>query len=271
MRSFCAPRIRWHTLARIGVQDMLKEDDIKAIQMAVDNYWSQELEVHNRHFYDIATGKEPGHQLGDKVDQLSTSLICANYPRESGFQHKDGKICTRSMGDIWFKNSAEEWNPINVKTGLVGSEGQPNIVSLKRVMSSIIDRTIDAYYLLMVKFEVDRKRKIIKHNVYLTDILNWLELPNGESVVTFNSGPGQTMLKAKRFYELLAQGVSPKVQSVQRKMELLMELYLEGERNLMRDRERDRKIFEDEYNRFMQDRRPFLIDKIKQREYEISL
>ena len=250
---------------------MLNEEDIKAIQASVDEYWTEELTNHNRDFYNMAIGKEGGHQLGDKVDQLSTSLICSSYPLESGFQHKDGKICTRSMGDIWFKNSSEEWNPINVKTGLVGSEGQPNIVSLKRVMSSIIDRTIDAYYLLMVKFEVDHERETIRHNVYLTDILNWLELPNGESVVTFNSGPGQTMLKAKRFYELLATGVSPESHSIQKKMKLLMELYLEGERNLMRDRERDRKVFESEYDRFVQDPRPFLIDKNKQREFEISL
>lgn len=250
---------------------MLNEDDIHSIQTSVDDYWTHELADHNRQFYDMAIGKEGGHQLGDKVDQLSTSLICSNYPRESGFQHKDGKACTRSMGDIWFKNASGEWNPINVKTGLVGSEGQPNIVSLKRVMSSIIDRTIDSYYLLMVKFEIDRERESITHNVYLTDILNWLELPGGESVVTFNSGPGQTMLKAKRFYELLAQGISPKFHSVQKKMKLLMDLYLEGERNLIRDRERDRKVFEDEYSRFMQDTSPFMIDKVKQREFEISL
>lgn len=250
---------------------MLSDANIKTIRNEVDKYWAEELRTNNKFFYDMARGKEGGHQLGDKVDQLSTGLICAKYPSLTGFQHKGGKISTRSMGDIWFKNDAGEWNPINVKTGLVGSEGQPNIVSLKRVMSSIIEHTIDAYYLLTVKFDVDVAKQKVSHNVYLTDILNWLSLPSVGSVVTFNSGPGQTMLKAKKFYDLLSKGFSPEKLDVRMKMELLMDLYLEGEENLIRARKNDRKKFEKTYNAFQSDRSPFFIDKHKQEKLEIHL
>ena len=250
---------------------MLSDDSIKILRDEVDAYWVNELGCHNKYYYDMAVGKEGGHQLGDKVDQLSTGLVTTTHPSEAGFQHKNGKVSPRSMGDFWFKNDNGEWNPINVKTGLVGSEGQPNIVSLKRVMSSIIEHTIDAYYLLMVKFEIDSKKQTLTHNVYLTDILDWLSLPRGGSVVTFNSGPGQTMLKGKMFYDLLSEGFSPGKIDIRKKMELLMNLYLEGEKNLIRDRERDRKKFESHYNAFKNDSSPFFIDKQKQIGLEIYL
>jgi len=249
---------------------MIAQGDIAKIRKAVDEFWVDLLAKENKHFYDMATGKEGGHQLSDKVDQLSTGIVQTRFPMKSGYQHKSGKICTRSMGDIWFKNSQSEWNPINVKTGLVGSEGQPNIVSLKRVMTNIIEHKIDSYYLLLIKFEIDKKRKMISHSVHLTDILDWLQLTGKDSVVTFNSGPGQTMLKAKKFYEYLSSDYAPEKLNVKTKMAHLMELFLEGERNLIRDRERDRKKFERVYEEFERDPVAFSIDVEKQQEFEIQ-
>lgn len=247
---------------------MLTTDEIQNIREKIDQYWNDQLQNRetNKSFYDMATGKEGGHQLGDKVDQLSTMKISTEYPLNAGYQHKGGKVSTRSMGDIWFKNNKGEWNPINVKTGLVGSEGQPNIVSLKRVMTSIMDHVIDSYYLLMVKFEIDNESKTVSHSVYLTDILNWLE----KSVVTFNSGPGQMMLKAKHFYTLLSDGFYPAELSVKRKMELLMNLYRIGEENLIKDREKDREKFEKCYEAFANDAMSFVINQAKQEELEIG-
>lgn len=254
---------------------MISDKDILSLEKAVDKYWTDVLstEEGNRTFYNIATGKEGGHQLSDRVDQLSTEFISTTYPLRSGYQKSKGKISSRSMGDIWFKNEQDEWNPINVKTGLMGSEGQPNIVSLKRVMTSIMDHTMDSYYILLVKFQVDPVAKKISHSVHLTDILNWLSLPDDDSVVTFDSGPGQTMLKAKHFFDLLSNGVKPKKLTVWKKMDLLMDLYRDGERRLRENRARDLRKFELCYKRFalVGDNAVFTIDKEKQRKFGIEL
>ncbi len=253
---------------------MISDKDILSLEKAVDKYWADVLstEKNNREFYNIATGKEGGHQLSDRVDQLTTAFISKAYPLQSGYQKKKGKIISRSMGDIWFKNKQNEWNPINVKTGLTGSEGQPNIVSLKRVMTSIMDHTMDSYYILLVKFQVDPVAKKISHSVHLTDILNWLSLPDGDNVVAFDSGPGQTMLKAKKFFDLLSRGVKPKKLTVQNKMDLLMVMYREGEKRLRENRARDLKKFETCYKRFatVASNVSFTIDKEEQHKFGIE-
>ena len=248
---------------------MIDTRDIEDIRERVDGYWRRTLAENGVDFIDIALGKEGGHQLSDRVDQLTTSFIHSSFPMCSGFQHTGGKANSRSMGDIWFKNRREEWNPVNVKTGLVGSEGQPNIVSLKRVMSSIFERKIDSYYLLFVKFAVDPARKSIAHRVWLVDLLDWITLSGRRSVVTFNAGPGQMMLKAERFFGLLDRGFAPDSATLREKVSALMDLYLLGERNLMRDRRRDREKFKLSYEKFIDDSRPFAIDAERQKEFEI--
>ena len=250
---------------------MISDKDVLDLEKAVDDYWTGVLskEEGNSFFYNIATGKEGGHQLSDRVDQLTTEFISTHCPLRSGYQKSKGKISSRSMGDIWFKNERGEWNPINVKTGLIGSEGQPNIVSLKRVMTSIMDHTIDSYYILLVKFQVDDKAKKISHSVHLTDILNWL----GDSVVAFDAGPGQTMLKAKQFFGLLSKGTQPKKLTVWEKMSMLMDLYREGDRRLRENRDKALQEFEECYERFASDktRGKFTIDKEKQSKFGIEL
>ncbi len=249
---------------------MISDKDVMALENAVDKYWASVLSTDdgNSFFYNMAIGKEGGHQLSDRVDQLSTEFISTHYPLQSGYQKSKGKISSRSMGDIWFKNERGEWNPINVKTGLIGSEGQPNIVSLKRVMTSIMDHTIDSYYILLVKFQVDLDAKKISHSVHLTDILNWL----GDGVVTFDAGPGQTMLKAKQFFDLLSQGKKPQKLTVQKKMSMLMDLYREGDRRLRENRDKALLEFEKRYEQFALDesKAEFTIDTAKQRKFGIE-
>ena len=132
---------------------------------------------------------------------------------------------------------------------------------------------MDSYYILLVKFQVDPVAKKISHSVHLTDILNWLSLPDDDSVVTFDSGPGQTMLKAKHFFDLLSNGVEPKKLTVWKKMDLLMDLYRDGERRLRENRARDLRKFELCYKRFalVGDNAVFTIDKEKQRKFGIEL
>ena len=248
---------------------MIDQCDIETIYRRVDEYWTQTLKKEGQSFFDIASGKEGGHQLSDRVDQLTTEIIHSSFPMRSGFQHTKGRANSRSMGDIWFRNGNGEWNPVNVKTGLVGSEGQPNIVSLKRVMSSIFEHSIDSYYLLFVKFAIDAAGKSISHHVYFVDLLDWIVLSGKKSVVTFNAGPGQMMLRASRFFDLLSDGFQPKVSPIRAKVKALMDLYLLGERNLIRDRQKDRKKYKAVYDGFMKERQPFSIDINRQMEFEI--
>lgn len=100
---------------------MIALDDLAGIRNGVDDYWRAVLAESGDEFFAMATGKEGGHQLSDRVDQLTTSFIHSTYPTRSGFQHKNGSISPRSMGDIWFRSQCGEWNPINIKTGLVGA------------------------------------------------------------------------------------------------------------------------------------------------------
>lgn len=257
-----------HEACRIMLSNIEKNMILGRVTEQWDTYLS--APAMNLQMFNKAVGKEGGHQLADSVDTLTTSVINASFPTASGFQRKNGKVSPRSMGDIWFRNLRQEWNPINVKTGLVGSEGQPNIVSLKKLLGGIINRTLDSYYLLMVKFEVNKREKRILHHVYLTDMLDWLSLPKEQYVITFDSGPGQTMLKAKQFFELLNGGFCPPRMSIREKVSRLMDLYEDGERRLRENRERDLKKFRSKYNAFLNDESPFQIDISRQVEFEIE-
>jgi hypothetical protein len=131
---------------------------------------------------------------------------------------------------------------VNVKTGIVGAEGQPNLVSLKKVLASIMARQIDSYYLLIVKMQIAREG--IEPSVYLVDMLDWLDY------VTFDSGPGQMMLRAVRFFgEFDAE--KAQALSIRDKVQRLMALYEDGERRLKENRERDLERYRLEFAAFM--------------------
>ena len=126
---------------------MLTADMIRSVTAETLEYWKQE--VTNDYFVEIAKGKEVGHKLADLVDEKTTALLTLKH--RTGYQRSStGNRRARSMGDVWLLD-ADIFHPVNVKTGLVGSEGQPNLVSLKKVLSAITARQIDSYYLLMVK------------------------------------------------------------------------------------------------------------------------
>lgn len=93
------------------------------------------------------------------------------------------------MGDIWLE-SGGIYHPINVKTG-VSSNGQPNMVSLKKLLDALLDQQIDSYYLLMVKLEIQQPITCLIHFIDMLDYLDY---------VTFDSGPGQIMLKSRLFF-----------------------------------------------------------------------
>ena len=82
-----------------------------------------------------------------------------------------GNVRKRSMGDIWV-HSQGIFNPINVKSGLQGMNGQPNLVSMQKLLDYILKRWIDSYYLLIIKFDVSAQPT---HKAYLVDVLDWTE------------------------------------------------------------------------------------------------
>jgi len=172
---------------------MLSQDDQALVRRTVIDFW--EHEVSSPEFTSIAGGKEIGHRIADYVDEntvrvLKEKFVCAHEV------NLKGKVKPRSMGDVWIQ-SANIFNPVNVKSGQKGSDGQPNLVALQRLLEYILKRHIDSYYLLFVKFEI-RGASISPH-VHLVDLLECLEHTH------FNSGPGQLMLKEKHFYETVEQ------------------------------------------------------------------
>jgi|GEM_PF-1045091 len=177
---------------------MLDPEIAQRILALTTVYW--ETQIKNPGFMELATGKEIGQEIAPYVDRQTTKLIADNFP--TARQHSPGgKIMSRSMGDIWvFSNGI--YNPINVKAGEAGKNGQPNMVSLKKLLRALLLHQLDSYYLLIVKMVL---KGDIRPVVYLVDILDQLDY------VTYDSGPGQIMLKERQFY----QTIEDKVKTIQ--------------------------------------------------------
>lgn len=108
-----------------------------------------------------------------------------------------------------------------------------------------MSRQIDSYYLLMVKLLIAGEPTTpIVPSVYLVDMLDWLEY------VTFDSGPGQIMLKAKRFIDEYDPN-KPRQLDIKAKLRRLMELYEDGERRLKENRERALDQYRQDFQAFM--------------------
>ena len=168
----------------------------------------------DRGFTDIIQGKEPGHRMADYVDDRTCSLLKVYLDtRYEG--DKKGKVRKRSMGDIWV-HSQSIFNPINVKSGLQGMNGQPNLVSMQKLLDYILKRWIDSYYLLIIKFDVSAQPT---HKAYLVDVLDWTEF------IAYDAGPGQIMLRERDFYEAYDSGHVPPERTVPEKAEILFALF----------------------------------------------
>jgi hypothetical protein len=220
---------------------MLTAKTLTSIQTVTTAYWR--AEVRKPEIVGIAKGKEIGHKLADLVDEKTTALLTVKYLTKHQ-RDAQGRKRSRSMGDLWLNDNGI-YHPVNVKTGIVGAEGQPNLVSLKKILSGIMARQIDSYYLLIVKMKIAAKE--IAPTVYLIDMLDWLDY------VTFDSGPGQMMLKAVKFFnEFDPADTTPK--TIKDKVKRLMDLYEDGERRLKENRERDLSDYRRQFNAFMADK-----------------
>jgi hypothetical protein len=220
---------------------MLTATTLSSIQTETTAYWR--AEVRKPEIVGIAKGKEIGHKLADLVDEKITALLTVKYLTKHQ-RDAQGRKRSRSMGDLWLNDNGI-YHPVNVKTGIVGAEGQPNLVSLKKILSGIMARQIDSYYLLIVKMKIAAKE--IDPTVYLIDMLDWLDY------VTFDSGPGQMMLKAVKFFnEFDPANTKPK--PIKDKVKRLMDLYEDGERRLKENREKDLADYRRQFLSFMADR-----------------
>lgn len=171
--------------------------------------------------------KEIGHRIADEVEEKTTTLIEQNFT--AARQHnRRGLAVDRSMGDIWVLSN-EIYNPINVKAGEANQNGQPNIVSLRKLLRAILSHQGDSYYLLVVKMVVGEK-SISLNSVYFADILNHLDY------VAFDSGPGQMMLKERSFYDMMDRKPLPVTLTLDEKIERLFGLLDDADRRILENR-----------------------------------
>ena len=119
------------------------------------------------------------------------------------------------MGDIWVRSQGI-YSPVNVKSGLQGMRGQPNVVSMQKLLDYILNRRIDSYYLLIVKFDLSAS---VSHKLYFVDMLDWIDF------VTYDAGPGQIMLREQDLYDELDAGRVPANRTIFEKVDALFNLF----------------------------------------------
>lgn len=209
---------------------MISAEDAKKIIESAKEYWRAQVNLPE--FRAIFKGKEVGHRIADYVDEHTTAMLKEKFTTKYEVDAK-GKPRARSMGDIWFYSDGG-YHPINVKAGESGKNGQPNMVSLTKLLDRLMKHEIDSYYLLIVKmsFEVDEDGvpTSVTPNIYFVDMLDYLDY------ITFDAGPGQTMLREKQFYEAIDGGVNLKALSLSEKVVRLTELLEDGDRRLIENR-----------------------------------
>ncbi|MDD9814390.1 MAG: hypothetical protein OXU31_00170 [Gammaproteobacteria bacterium] len=231
---------------------MLTKNRINAIAELTQQYWARE--VQKDYFSKLASGKEIGHRIADLVDDKTAATLTAEYLVKYEHDEKDRRK-VRSMGDVWVEED-KIYYPINIKTGIVGQEGQPNLVSIKKLMMSLLEYRIDSYYLLMVKFDLPKldsgavnPPRGVSCKTYMVDMLDYLDC------VTFDAGPGQTMLKAKKFFSSQAGNASIDKQPLQHKIKTLLALLEDGQERLIKNRRDSLKIYQNKVQDYLQSKR----------------
>lgn len=205
------------------------------IRQRAEKYWY--THVRDAGFAEITKGKEVGHRIADYVDDRTTALLKVNFDTRYEAD-SSGNVRKRSMGDVWVADNGI-FNPVNVKAGLQDMNGQPNLVSMQKLLDYIFNRWIDSYYLLIVKFQLEPE---IRHEAVLVDLLDWLDY------ITYDAGPGQIMLKERDFFAAVRAGQQPANRSMSEKVEALFRRFEDGVESLTRNRkarlDRQRKYFD---------------------------
>lgn len=203
---------------------MIAKEDLTAIHQKTTEFWIEH--VSEPSFSSLFSGKEIGHRVADYVDETTVAFLEKHFHtgRQRGTK---GNVRARSMGDIWIYSNGM-YNPVNVKAGEYGTGGQPNLVSLTKLIDGLVRRQIDSYYLLFVKAE--RQGALLVPHVYLVDMLDYLDF------VTFDAGPGQTMLRERQFFDAVMTGYEPPSLSIAEKLERLFGMLEDGDARLIRNR-----------------------------------
>ena len=204
---------------------MIDTQTRKLIYDITNAFWNEH--VANEAFCEITQGKEIGHHIADYVDDRTTAKLktesCINAKHETNVK---GETIVRSMGDIWIKSNGI-YNPVNIKTGICSS-GQPNIVSLTKLLDRLLRHQIDSYDLLIIKFTLTDKQA--DFNVYFVDLLDYLDF------ITFDMGPGQVMLRENDFYNACDSNYEPPVLTLSQKIGKCMDIMEQGYQSLIRNR-----------------------------------
>jgi hypothetical protein len=194
-------------------------------------------EVQSERFREICAGKERGHRIADYAEERTVAFI-----RKDGFpvafEYGKNKLPRdRSMGDIWLKSGSPPiYNPINVKAGIGGVGGQPNMVSLEKLSQAILEHLIDSYWLLLLRFTIHDSGTLA--GIKLVNIFDYLDF------IHFDAGPGQMMLRSDRFYAHLEQGGAARSLSLADTVERLLALRRDGDKRLAANRQKRRLALE---------------------------
>jgi hypothetical protein len=208
----------------------------KKIETEARNFWN--VHCADSGFGEITRGKEVGHRIADYVDDRTTALLKVKFDTRYEADAK-GTQRKRSMGDVWIGERGI-FNPVNVKAGLQDMNGQPNLVSMQKLLDYILNHWVDSYYLLIVKFALG---DAIVQKTVMVDLLEWLDF------VAYDAGPGQIMLREKDFFDALARGHKPKSRTMAEKVDCLFAKFEAGVDALMRNRknrlQRQKRKFDD--------------------------
>lgn len=216
---------------------MLSSDIIDEIRQSVHSFWTEE--ARKEEFRNMAQGKEIGHRIADYVDEKTTSYLHAHYSVVFE-QSKNGKKLARSMGDLWLKENGI-YHPVNIKTGTT-NVGQPNMVALRKLLKRFLQKQVDSYYLLMIKF-LSLDDETVAPNVYFVDMLDYLEY------LHFDSGPGQIMLRSKNFFESF-NSHEIKSRDFPAKADFLMNMLEEADKKLFINRTGKREELQEMVNQY---------------------
>lgn len=220
------------------------------VRRLTDRHWKRH--VRDLGFAEIVDGKEPGHRMADYVDDKTTALLKVKL--DTRYEaNVNGSVKKRSMGDTWVRSKGI-YNPINVKSGLQDMRGQPNVVSMQKLLDYLFHCWIDSYYLLIVKFDIS-KRSDITHRTYFFDLLDWTDF------ITYDAGPGQIMLKEQDFYDAYDSGSAQPNRSIQEKVGQLFGLFEQQVEALFENRRMRLRRQRTRLEQF--DEAPFSVDQSK--------
>jgi hypothetical protein len=208
---------------------MIDRQTAEKITSHTKHFWEEH--VTTKQFIELASGKEIGHRIADYVDDQTVSYL--KVDPDVTVKHETnilGETIKRSMGDLWVLSN-DMYNPVNIKAGIT-TTGNPNVVSLAKLIDRLFKHQIDSYYLLIVKTPLVEGSIVgTTPKVFLIDLLDYLDFVN------FDAGPGQVMLKERELYRALTEGVTPPQLDLLQKVQRCMAIMEDGYRRLQQNRE----------------------------------